>query len=111
MNRRNFLSLLGLGVAGVALDQAIPFGRVWSFPKEIVVAPRLLNEFCTVEYITREWLETLERNLCVKDALGHAWVRGEEWKVGDKIKIRLPQRWHVRDPIPAARPVSRPSTS
>ena len=39
MNRRNFLGLLGMGVAGLALDHAIPFNRVWSFPKEIVIAP------------------------------------------------------------------------
>ena len=37
MNRRNFLSLFSAGVAGIALEQAIPLGRVWSFPKEIVV--------------------------------------------------------------------------
>ena len=37
MNRRNFLSLFSAGVAGIALEQAIPLGRVWSFPKEIVI--------------------------------------------------------------------------
>ena len=36
MNRRNFLSLLSSGVAGIALKEAIPFNRVWSFPKKIV---------------------------------------------------------------------------
>ena len=39
MNRRNFLSLFSAGVAGIALEQAIPLGRVWSFPKEIVIPP------------------------------------------------------------------------
>jgi hypothetical protein len=37
MNRRGFISLLGAGAAGLALDRAIPFNRVWSFPKEIVI--------------------------------------------------------------------------
>jgi hypothetical protein len=37
MNRRHFLSLFSAGVAGIALEQAIPLGRVWSFPKEIVI--------------------------------------------------------------------------
>lgn len=41
MNRRSFLSLFGAGVAGIALEQAIPLGRVWSFPKEIVIADTL----------------------------------------------------------------------
>jgi hypothetical protein len=37
MDRRRFLSLFGLGVAGIALEQAVPLGRVWSFPSEIVI--------------------------------------------------------------------------
>jgi len=37
MERRQFLSLIGTGVAGLAL-RAIPLGRVWSFPKQIVIA-------------------------------------------------------------------------
>ncbi|HEX3094608.1 MAG TPA: hypothetical protein VHW72_18365 [Candidatus Angelobacter sp.] len=37
MDRRNFLRGLGLVMGGIALDQAIPLGRVWSFPKEIKV--------------------------------------------------------------------------
>lgn len=59
MNRRNFLSLLSAGIAGIALEQAIPLGRVWSFPKEIVV-PRfraldigdvvILSEFLMTGY-------------------------------------------------------------
>lgn len=35
MDRRGFLKLFGMGVGGVAIGQAIPFGRVWSFPKKI----------------------------------------------------------------------------
>jgi hypothetical protein len=35
MDRRRFLSLLGAGTAGLALADAIPFGRVWSFPSVI----------------------------------------------------------------------------
>ena len=38
MDRRKFLGLFSAGVAGIALEQAIPLGRVWSFPKEIVIA-------------------------------------------------------------------------
>jgi hypothetical protein len=43
MNRRRFLSLLGLGTAGIALEHAIPLGRVWSFPKEIIIADPLCS--------------------------------------------------------------------
>ena len=35
MDRRDFLSLFGMTAGGIALEQAIPFNRVWSFPKEI----------------------------------------------------------------------------
>lgn len=45
MNRRGFFCLLGGTIAGLVLDEAIPFGRVWSFPSAIVI-PRtiLLNQ-------------------------------------------------------------------
>lgn len=45
MDRRGFLKLFGVGVAGLALEQAIPFGRVWSFPKEIVIGKTLSVRF------------------------------------------------------------------
>ena len=43
MNRRGFLSLFGMGIAGIAIDQAIPLGRVWSFPKKIIIAPLIIK--------------------------------------------------------------------
>jgi hypothetical protein len=48
MDRRGFMRLFAGGVAGIALGQAIPFNRVWSFPKEIVV-PRFPRLFTIVE--------------------------------------------------------------
>lgn len=42
MNRRRFLGFLGLGAAAVAAEQVIPFNRVWSFPKEIVMPGSLV---------------------------------------------------------------------
>jgi hypothetical protein len=38
MNRRGFLKFLALGTGALALEQAIPFNRVWSFPKDIRLA-------------------------------------------------------------------------
>jgi hypothetical protein len=35
MDRRKFLAMGAALVGGIALEQAIPFNRVWSFPKEI----------------------------------------------------------------------------
>lgn len=37
MNRRGFLQMLGVSVGGIAVEQAIPFNRVWSFPKNIII--------------------------------------------------------------------------
>jgi len=59
MQRRGFLQLLGGTVAGIALEQAIPFGRVWSFPSEIIIP----NQLLTIEFITRETLVILRRSL------------------------------------------------
>jgi hypothetical protein len=67
MDRRRFLSLFGVGVAGLALDQAIPLGRVWSFPKEIVIAE------LDVELITLECLRILRANLKVSTLFHSEW--------------------------------------
>jgi hypothetical protein len=42
VNRRRFLGFLGLGAAAVAAEQVIPFNRVWSFPKQIVLPGSLI---------------------------------------------------------------------
>lgn len=56
MNRRNFLSLFSAGVAGIALEQAIPLGRVWSFPKEIVVAKHPFDFSDEYDHAMGRWL-------------------------------------------------------
>jgi hypothetical protein len=38
MDRRNFITGIGTLIAGIAIEEAMPFGRVWSFPKEIQIA-------------------------------------------------------------------------
>ena len=38
MNRRSFLRFLPAAVGGLALAEAIPFNRVWSFPSKIVLS-------------------------------------------------------------------------
>jgi len=64
MNRRNFLSLFSAGIAGIALEQAIPLGRVWSFPKTLIIPPKTLiippNNFLPTEWITAESLRMLK---------------------------------------------------
>jgi hypothetical protein len=43
MNRRGFLSAIGALVGGLAIEQAIPLGRVWSFPSKIVIPPPVMG--------------------------------------------------------------------
>lgn len=41
MKRRGFIKALAGVIGGVALSEAIPFNRVWSFPKEIKIVHRM----------------------------------------------------------------------
>ena len=54
MNRRGFLKMFGLAAGGVLLDQAIPNGRVWSFPKDVVIAksPLVLGMEQYADYVS-----------------------------------------------------------
>jgi hypothetical protein len=80
LSRRGFLSGLTALVGGIALEQAIPFGRVWSFPSKIVIPQGIAlnleqvneahpvlyqpkNELLTIGMITAESLKVLEENL------------------------------------------------
>lgn len=78
MNRRNFLSLFSAGVAGIALEQAIPLGRVWSFPKEIKIA-----NLETLGLTTDYWVGW-------SDDQGHHWYKAMQ--VGGRIRLPLRDR-------------------
>jgi hypothetical protein len=69
------MSLLGMGVAGLALDRAIPLGRVWSFPKKIVVA----------------------NTGVLGRAFGFDW--SDEVNVGSLTPIRIPALFEIGDVI------------
>ena len=74
MNRRGFLKMLGAVAGGIALNEAIPLNRVWSFPSKIVVPDTLLkvgdiitiaqsNQLLAFEIVAREYTEALRKNL------------------------------------------------
>jgi hypothetical protein len=57
MDRRKFLQLVGLGAGGIVLEQAIPFNRVWSFPKNIVVPNHKLDGVLGKSFSFETYLE------------------------------------------------------
>ena len=110
MNRRGFLSLFGLGIAGIALEQAVPLGRVWSFPSEIVLPDSVLieelsalqpmvGEILTTEFISLKTLEMLKNNLQFTEAFSTNWEKdfGREFPIGEIIPMRFQQVNEVID--------------
>jgi hypothetical protein len=71
MNRRSFFKCLGAGAATLALSEAIPFGRVWSFPSKIVVPEN--------PFLTFTDLATLEAQYLAPAA----------WKLAEQIDARV----------------------
>src|ERR1700686_1939206 len=71
MNRRGFLGGLGAMVAGIALERAIPFGRVWSFPKVIKRVP-------SVSYDTG-LIENFKANTPFLMAANHRYLPGRHY--------------------------------
>lgn len=58
-SRRGFLQLFGLAIGGLALEQAIPFNRVWSFPSQIVVPSDAELAYLSAIYYDRRVLDML----------------------------------------------------
>lgn len=100
MDRRGFFKLFGAGVAGIALEQAIPLGRVWSFPSRIVVALPVIAEsgLLTTAWIDKEVLRLLKDRLEVRRYFNDYEFR----KAVEARAIRL------RIPTPAFLRPSRP---
>jgi hypothetical protein len=72
MERRRFLSLLTAGVAGIALDQAIPLGRVWSFPSKITLASTLnVGDIVTMTEVWRRVRTSMPERWIVSRKIGH----------------------------------------
>lgn len=101
MERRGFLKFLGASVAGIALEQAIPFNRVWSFPKEIIFPVRR-NRFLTNEEFEMEWVRALHNNLKFVARFNNNSARfwDEDLAIGSTVNIRLPQRFTSAVPRP-----------
>lgn len=95
MDRRRFLGLLGgataVAVGGVVLDQAIPLGRVWSFPSEITVASP--NQILSMEYANRQVLRILLTNLKLPAMPIYDGEQFSSLPVGSSIRVLEPPRF------------------
>jgi hypothetical protein len=74
-DRRRFLGLFSAGIAGLALEQAIPFGRVWSFPSKIVYNIGVDFGFEDSVTVIEEW--------------------HRQFPVGSTVSIKFPPTWNV----------------
>lgn len=98
MNRRELFKSLGLTLGGIALEQAIPLNRVWSFPSKIVVsAPQIKlispwrpagisagTNFLTMEWVSLQALGKLNRNIELAEFTQSHWAeRIPAWPVAD----------------------------
>ena len=98
MNRRGFFKLFGLGIAGIALEQAVPLGRVWSFPSEIMIPEPFVgtgNLFLTTEFISMEVLRNLKNNLHITESFATDWEKGfgREFPIGETVQMHVQMRF------------------
>ena len=83
MNRRHFIAALIGSAAGLAIEEAIPFNRVWFFPQKI----RLANTWTETD-IGMAWLRALEKRLIVSGTISREY--DELFKIGDILKVHSP---------------------
>ena len=63
MDRRSFLRLLGSGAVGAAIGAELDLERLLWVPKPIITVPAMPSTFVTPDWITRELLLGLQRDL------------------------------------------------
>jgi hypothetical protein len=90
MERRSFLKGLVALVGGIALEQAIPLGRVWSFPSKIVI-PRYWPQIFIVSSVGEQLgiIPALPGRVLSVDASVPKLIYGasQPFRIGDMITI------------------------
>jgi hypothetical protein len=114
MKRRAFLQLLTAGIGGIALEQAIPFNRVWSFPSKILIPEVEVLQPTAIWFGMQDISKAIEENAGERArraaAFWKPWSEAEiaaAMKEGDpsvmrpifdRAKFNLPAR-HVKDRV------------
>lgn len=89
MDRRGFFKVLGIGLGGIALEQAIPFGRVWSFPSEIVIPEYEI----TTAWISLKVLEILKKQLIFERPFDGTFGRAVRFNYQDELLLDHAHYW------------------
>lgn len=98
MNRRSFLTGLASLIGGVAVAEAIPFNRVWSFPSNIIIPEiRYQQAFDNaVVWYNQEALAMLARNLTLDKHFANCFPK--QFIVGSSLPMREPLQIEVFRP-------------
>lgn len=99
MERRGFLKGLAAIVGGIALEQAEPLGRVWSFPKEVKCVN--FNDGLSIRFI-REWypsenrlIQRFDYALALHNELNaeykkdFAFMSSADWRTGEIGTVKI----------------------
>lgn len=98
MDRRRFLSWLTGTAAGVAIAPTLDVDRLlWVPGEKTIFLPRADAPLLWFDEMVEEYLRNLGRSLAYTRVLGRRY--GEEFKVGDTLVIRLPQRWQELEEV------------
>lgn len=92
MNRRNFLQGIAVMFAAQAAERVIPFGRVWSFPKQIVI-PKHSNILRIGDLLKTVY--SSEDHLV--DSARYALYGGARGGGKHLVRLAFQQRWLVWD--------------
>ena len=102
VNRRAFLQLAGTAIAGLAID---PERLLWMPGERTIVLPAFTpHDFAGIDWITREALRLLEKNLAFVGLVnrsyddvfvasgGKGYLFGSPARLGDTVRVRTPER-------------------
>jgi hypothetical protein len=81
-------------VGGLAIEQAIPLGRVWSFPSQII-----RPDFSSPDWIMAESLRLLKRKMPFEFYEGRAIIGYDYEREAHLLSIQVHQPQRILEPV------------
>lgn len=82
MERRSFIAGISALIGGIAIEKAVPLGRVWSFPKEIkclnATEIAQYNSYPAYEAALRKYVTSYSQFLSDNTRLFMPWTSAQE---------------------------------